>query len=87
MQSVFPQQEPRYDQEEPRHDQEEPRHDIQLMYSLAQIDDLLDGSKISNCATILIPLNTNDCICHFVLDRDVAIKAINKYRLSGLRTE
>ena len=46
-----------------------------------------DGSETTNCATIMIPLDTKDCICHFILDRDIAMKSISKYRLSGLTAE
>lgn len=41
-------------------------------------------SKTSNCVTVMIPLDTNDCICHFVLNRDVALKSISKYRCSSI---
>jgi len=46
-----------------------------------------DGSETTNCATILIPLDAKDCICHFILDRDIAMESISKYRLSGLTAE
>lgn len=44
----------------------------------------MDGAVVSNCATILIPLHTKDCICHFILDRDIAMESISKYGLSGI---
>lgn len=44
----------------------------------------MDGAVTSNCATILIPLHAKDCICHFILDRDIAMESISKYGLSGI---
>jgi hypothetical protein len=45
------------------------------------------GAVASNCATILIPLHANDCVCHFVLDRDTALALISRYSLSCIKAE
>ena len=42
------------------------------------------GLGTSNCATVLIPLNENDCICHFVVDRETAMASIMRYELTSL---
>lgn len=43
-----------------------------------------DGALVSNGATILVPLNEKDCICHFIIDRDIAMESISAYGLSGI---
>lgn len=49
--------------------------------------ELLGGSSFSNCATILIPTQTDDCVCHILLDRDTAINAIRQYGLSVIKLD
>jgi hypothetical protein len=42
------------------------------------------GNDTSDCVTVMIPLDTKDCICHFVLNRDAALNAISKYRCTSI---
>lgn len=41
----------------------------------------------SDCVTVMIQLNAKDCVCHFVTNRDVALKAINDYKLTSITSE
>jgi hypothetical protein len=41
----------------------------------------------SDCVTVMIQLDKNDAVCHFVTDRDVALKAINDYTLTNITSE
>lgn len=55
---------------------------MSALYSSEQAQaETLEGTDNSSCATLLLPINANDCVCRFVVSRKAALEAIARFQL------